>query len=73
MAESACTLKKGDRGGEEGQFKMMDQHLQSYSPWKAALCQGPARSSVYVRGGEFHGQRSLVGYSPRDRKESDMI
>ena len=21
--------------------------------------------------GEFHGQRSLVGYSPRDRKESD--
>lgn len=50
MAESTCTLKKGDRGGEEGQFKMIDQHLQSYSPWKAALCQGPARSSVYVRG-----------------------
>ena len=22
--------------------------------------------------GEFHGQRSLVGYSPRDLKESDM-
>ena len=22
--------------------------------------------------GEFHGQRSLTGYSPRDRKESDM-
>ena len=22
--------------------------------------------------GKFHGQRSLVGYSPRDRKESDM-
>ena len=22
--------------------------------------------------GEFHGQKSLVGYSPRDRKESDM-
>jgi len=21
--------------------------------------------------GEFHGQRRLVGYSPRDRKESD--
>lgn len=28
----------------------MDQHLQSYSLWKVALCQGPARSSVYVRG-----------------------
>ena len=23
--------------------------------------------------GEFHGQRSLVGYSPKGRKESDMI
>ena len=23
--------------------------------------------------GEFHGQRSLVGYSPRDCKESDTI
>ena len=22
--------------------------------------------------GKFHGRRSLVGYSPRDRKESDM-
>ena len=22
--------------------------------------------------GKFHGQRSLVGYSPRDHKESDM-
>ena len=22
--------------------------------------------------GEFHGQRSLVAYSPRDRKETDM-
>ena len=23
--------------------------------------------------GEFHGQRSLAGYSPWDHKESDMI
>ena len=23
--------------------------------------------------GKFHGQRSLVGYSPQDRKELDMI
>lgn len=45
-AESACTLKKGDRGGEEGQLTMMDQHLQRYSLWKVALS-GPARSSVY--------------------------
>ena len=25
-----------------------------------------------IRTGEFHGQRSLVGYSPQDHKESDM-
>ena len=24
-----------------------------------------------IRTGEFHGQRSLVGYSPQDHKESD--
>ena len=28
------------------------------------------RSSILP--GESHGQRSLVGYSPRGRKESDM-
>ena len=26
----------------------------------------------YVLPGEFHGQRSLVGYSPWDRRDSDM-
>ena len=26
-----------------------------------------------ILAGEFHGQRSLVGYSPWDRKELDMI
>ena len=25
-----------------------------------------------IRTGEFHGQRSLAGYSPQDHKESDM-
>ena len=25
-----------------------------------------------ILAGEFHGQRSLVGYSPRGRKELDM-
>ena len=34
----------------------------------------PMRSQGYCgdgRGGEFHGQRSLVGYSPWGHKESD--
>ena len=36
-------------------------------PWRRALQPTP----VFLPG-ESHGQRSLVGYSPRGRKESDM-
>ena len=36
-------------------------------PWRRAWQPTP----VFLPG-EFHGQRSLVGYSPRDRKESGM-
>ena len=36
------------------------------SPWKREWQLTP----VFLPG-EFHGQRSLVGYSPRGRKESD--
>ena len=31
-----------------------------------------AHSSIIFLPGEFHGQRSLVGSSPRDRKARDM-
>ena len=34
------------------------------------LEEGMASHSVFLPG-EFHGQRSLVGYSPWSRKESD--
>ena len=36
-------------------------------PWRREWLPTP----VFLPG-EFHGQRSLVGYSPWDRKESDM-
>ena len=44
-----------------------------FSPWVRKI---PWRSkwlaiSVFLPG-EFHGQRNLAGYSPWDRKESDM-
>ena len=40
--------------------------------WEDPLEKGMAtHSSIFP--GEFHGQRSLVGYSPRDCKESDTI
>ena len=39
--------------------------------WDDPLEKGMAtHSSILV--GEFHGQRSLMGYSPRSHKESDM-
>ena len=36
-------------------------------PWRREWLPTP----VFLPG-EFHGQRRLSGYSPRDRKESDM-
>ena len=38
--------------------------------WEDPLEKGMATHSV-VLPGEFHGRRSLVGYSPWGRKESD--
>ena len=39
---------------------------------EGALEEGMATHSSILPG-ESHGQRSLVGYSPKSRKESDMI
>ena len=39
--------------------------------WEDPLEKGMASHSSFLSG-EFYGQRSLVGYSPWDRKESDM-
>ena len=44
------------------------QSLVEKIPWRREWLPIPVFSS-----GEFHGQRSLVGYSPRDHKETDMI
>ena len=39
--------------------------------WEDPLEKGMGTTPVFLPG-EFHGQRSLVGYSPWDHKESDM-
>ena len=39
--------------------------------WEDSLEREQQPTLVFLPG-EFHGQRSLVGYSPWDRKESDM-
>ena len=39
--------------------------------WEEPLEEGMATTPVFWPG-ESHGQRSLAGYSPQGRKESDM-
>ena len=48
---------------------MQEIWVQSLS-WKDPLEKGMATHSIILPG-EFHGQRSLVGYSPQGRKELD--
>ena len=56
--ESACN--EGDPGA-------MDPWVREI-PWRAEGLPTPV-----LLPGEFHGQRSLAGYSPRGHKESDML
>ena len=49
--------------------KMPEMKLPSLS-WEDPLEQEMQPSPVFLPG-EFHGERSLVGYSPWDLKESD--
>ena len=42
-----------------------------YLGWENPLEKGMLPTSVFLPG-EFHRQRSLMDYSPRGRKESDM-
>ena len=48
---------------------MQEIWVQSLS-WKDPLEKGMATHSIILPG-EFHEQRSLVGYSPQGRKELD--
>ena len=52
------TCNEGDAGVIPGSVGMI--------PWRRALQPTPA-----LLPGEFHRQRSLVGYSPLDHKQSD--
>ena len=49
---------------------MQETQVQSLG-WEDPLEEGMATHSVFLPG-EFHGQRSLVGYSPWVCKELDM-
>ena len=44
-----------------------------FHPWMGKFAWRKARQSTLVfLPGEFHGQRSLAGYSPQGRKKSDI-
>ena len=49
---------------------MLETQVQSLDR-KDPLQEGVATYSVFLPG-DYHGQRSLAGYSPWGRKESDM-
>ena len=49
---------------------MNNQILRSSANWEDPLEEGMASTLVFLPG-EPLGQRSLVGYSPRDRRELD--
>ena len=48
--------------------EMWGQSLSRKDPLEQKMA---AHSRILARKKKSHGQRSLVGYSPRDRKESD--
>ena len=48
---------------------MQETQVQSLG-WEGPMEKGMQPTPVFLRG-EFHGQRSLAGYSPWDQKESD--
>ena len=51
---------------------MQETQVQSLG-WEDPLKKAMASHSSILLSGEFHGQRSLAGYSPWGRKELDMI
>ena len=63
---------KGFPGGSDGKNLSATQGAQAWSlGWKDPLEEGMAPTPVFLPR-EFHGLRSLVGYSPWGRKESDI-
>jgi len=63
----------GGASGKESACQCKRYRRHRFNPWVGKI---PWRrklqpSSVFLPG-EFHGQRSLVGYSPQHHKELDM-
>ena len=62
----------GGSVGRESACNVGDAGNHKFSPWAGKIPWKRAwQPTLVFSSGEFHGQRSLVGYSPRGHKESD--
>ena len=58
--------------GKEPSYQCMRYNRCGFNPWiRKILCRRAGPPTPVFLPGESHGQRSLVGYSPLDRKEAD--
>ena len=53
----------GFPGGSAGKDSVMQETLVQFLGWEDPLEEGMATTPVFLLG-EFHGEKSLVGYSP---------
>ena len=65
-------ILSGCPGGSDGKESACSAGGPKFDPWAWKVpWRRKWQSTPVFLPGEFHGQRSLVGYSPRGRKESD--
>ena len=64
----------GDSVGKESIYNARDEtQRHEFNPWVGKIPRGRAwQPTPIFLPGEFHGQRSLASYSPRDCKELNM-
>ena len=63
----------GGASGQEPACQCRRHKRCRFDPWvKKILWRRRCQPTPVFLPGEFHGQRSLAGYSPRDHRESDM-
>ena len=60
-------------GGSDGKEPACNAGGLGFDPWVRKIpWRRKWKHTPVLLPGEFHGQKRLVGYSPRSRKESDM-
>ena len=70
--DSACWSTSDFPGGSDGKVSAYNAEDPRFNPWIGRIsCRRKWQPSPVFLPGKSHGQRSLVGYSPSGRKESD--